>query len=452
MTLLDRTLVLCPLSVTYSWEQEMQQWGGTEPTVVVNSTAKKLAALEQPGPWVMNTDGLAKRERTTPGEPWVSLDGKRHRKAPNREQWHYPILAKLLEMAAEGLIECVVLDESTSIKNHTSIRGRAAFTLAKAVPRRIALSGLPNPQDPLDLWSQCRFVEPEEYPLGFPSYYAMKGRYCVMGGYEGREIVAYRHLEEAYEKFGAIAHRRTKDKCLSLPPVTYVPIDVELTPREKKLYKQMKDEALVQLEAATASGIKNYIKLEGSERNEIEGVNPLAVMVRLRQLAGGMGVAYDGCAKLKVLMEMLETIPKPVVVWGSFKGEVDAIAAACRKAKYRTGVVDGRTSPAKRKEILKAFAAGDVDVFVGHPQAAGIGVQLQRASTMFWYSNGLSFEHRQQGVDRIHRGGQEADRVTVYDLLAKGTLDRSILSALKRKSSVAKAVLDSPRDFLEGRL
>ena len=146
---LERVLVLCPLSVAYSWRTELQKWApGTTPSLIVGSTAQKLAALAGPGPWIANYEAVRSA----------------------------PVLRAMLSKVPGAL----VLDESTKIKNRTALVSRAVIGLAERVNGPvIPMSGKPTPESPLDIWSQVRTFERE--PLGFKTWYAMRGRYAQPG-------------------------------------------------------------------------------------------------------------------------------------------------------------------------------------------------------------------------------------------------------------------------------
>jgi len=399
---LERVLVLCPLSVAYSWRTELQKWApGTTPSLIVGSTAQKLAALAGPGPWITNYEAVRSA----------------------------PVLRALLSKVPGAL----VLDESTKIKNRTALVSRAVIGLAERVNGPvIPMSGKPTPESPLDIWSQVRTFERE--PLGFKTWYAMRGRYAQPGGYMGREIVGYRDEADFLRRFREVAFRVTKAEVLKdLPPKIYEVRHVTLEGRERSAYEQMKRDCLVQL-----------------GKRELDAPNVLAQMLRLQQITSGWAAPKGKGAKIEALAEILDEAPKPVVVWSRFTEDLDRILDLARREKLRGGRLDGSVTGVKRGAVLDDFAAGKIDVLAANPAAGGMGVQLQRASVQVYYAPSFSHEQRAQSEDRLHRMGQESP-VTIIDLVASKTVDETVLKALELKSNLSALVLgDLASVFGEG--
>ena len=142
----------------------------------------------------------------------------------------------------------VVVDESTTIKNRKAARTKNIMALQRHSKYRRILTGSPITKSPMDLFSQCAFLESKS--LGFNSYYAFQSRYAniqqrTMGHRSFQAIVGYRRLDELSEKLDTFSNRVLKVDCLDLPPKVYVRREIELTPEQSKLYKQMKKLALV---------------------------------------------------------------------------------------------------------------------------------------------------------------------------------------------------------------
>src|SRR5690606_20687268 len=118
----------------------------------------------------------------------------------------------LAKFVRDGLI---IADESHRIKTPGAQQSKAMGRLGQVAAYRLMLTGTPVTQNPLDLWSQYRFLDPSIFPR---SYYAFRNRYAVMGGYQNYQIVGYRNLDELVEKAHKIAFRITRAECLDLPP------------------------------------------------------------------------------------------------------------------------------------------------------------------------------------------------------------------------------------------
>ena len=150
----------------------------------------------------------------------------------------------------------IAIDEATTIKTPTSKRTKNIIGLRDHAKYRRILTGSPVTKSPLDLFSQCEFLDP--WLLGHQSYYTFKARYAVTKKIEvqGRRIeivVGYRNLGELSDKIKAFSKRILKEDCLDLPAKSYVKHYVELTPEQKKVYQQMKKEATAFLDGKMQS-------------------------------------------------------------------------------------------------------------------------------------------------------------------------------------------------------
>ena len=150
----------------------------------------------------------------------------------------------------------IAIDESTTIKTPTSNRTKNILALRQHAKYRRILTGSPVTKSPLDLFSQCEFLDP--WLLGHTSYWTFKSRYAVtrkiqVQGRQVEIVVGYRNLGELSEKIQPFSKRVLKDDCLDLPKKTFMKHVVEMTKEQKKVYKQMKEEAIAYLDGKVLS-------------------------------------------------------------------------------------------------------------------------------------------------------------------------------------------------------
>ena len=144
----------------------------------------------------------------------------------------------------------LAIDESTTIKNPSAKRTKNILALSQLSKYRRILTGSPVTKSPLDLYTQCSFLNPDL--LDYSSYYAFRTRYAEMrnanfGGRSVQIVVGDRNLDELAEKLKPFSHRVLKDDCLDLPKKTFMKRIVQLTPDQKKIYMQMKQTALAEM-------------------------------------------------------------------------------------------------------------------------------------------------------------------------------------------------------------
>ena len=337
----------------------------------------------------------------------------------------------------------MAIDESTTIKNPKAKRTKNILRLSKQAKYRRILTGSPVTKNPLDLYSQCEFLDP--YLLDFQSYYAFRNRYAEMrtANFYGRsvQIVAkFRHLEELAGKLKPFSFRVLKEDCLDLPEKTFMKREIELTKEQKEVYKQMKKMAL-----AFFGG------------KAVTTATALTQIMRLQQITCGHFTADDGSIqniknnRLSELMSILDEIEGKAVIWAHYQHDVKNIIKEIQKVHGPGSVVDyyGLTPKDIRQNNIEKFQGDDrVKYFVGTPATGGYGITLTAASTMIYYSNGYDLEKRLQSQDRIHRIGQKKP-VTYIDIIAEDTVDTRIVKALRRKINIASEVMgEELRDWI----
>ena len=185
------------------------------------------------------------------------------------------------------------------------------------------MTGSPVTRNPLDLYKQCYFLDP--FHLNHTSYYSFRNRYAVMksANISGRSInlvVGYKNLSELSEKLKPFSYRVLKDDCLDLPDKVYMKRQIDLTPEQVRLYRQMKQEALATLNGKT-----------------VTTVTALTQIMRLQQITCGHFVADDGTTqnikhnRMTELMDILEEVEGKAIIWAHWQRDVELITAAIEK-------------------------------------------------------------------------------------------------------------------------
>jgi len=329
----------------------------------------------------------------------------------------------------------MVVDESTTIKNPKAKRTKNIVKLSKYTKYRRILTGSPVTRNPLDLYSQCEFLNEEL--LDFTSYYAFRNRYAEMktlhiAGRSIQVVSHFKNLDELSEQLKTFSYRVLKEDCLDLPEKIYMKREIELSAEQKKVYKQMKEEALASLNG-----------------KQITTMTVLTQLMRLQQITCGHFVADDGTTqeiksnRLNELMDILDEVEGKAIIWCHWQKDIKIIKDALIKEYGPRSVVDyyGLTPQDKRQKNKDDFQKNPkVRFFVGTPQTGGYGLTLTAANTVIYYSNGYDLEKRIQSEDRAHRIGQKKS-VTYIDIMAEDTVDHKITKSLRKKINIASEVM-----------
>ena len=327
------------------------------------------------------------------------------------------------------------IDESTTIKNPSAKRTKNILQLSKMGKYRRILTGSPVTKSPLDLYTQCHFLDP--FLLDFTSYYAFRNRYAELrtANFSGRSVqvvTGYKNLAELAETLKSFSYRVLKDDCLDLPPKTFMKRVIQLTPEQKRVYEQMKKMAL-----ATLNG------------KMVTTMNVITQLMRLQQITCGHFKADDDSIqniknnRITELMDVLEEVEGKAIIWAHWRHDIDTIVESIED-KYPGSVVTyyGDTTTEDRQKAIKKIQDPESKVrfLVGTPQTGGYGITLTGASTMIYYSNGYDLEKRQQSEARIDRIGQKKP-MTYIDILAEDTIDEKIVKSLRKKVNIATEIM-----------
>ena len=329
----------------------------------------------------------------------------------------------------------MAIDESTTIKTPTAKRTKTILKLRTLALYRRILTGSPVTNSPLDLYSQCEFLDP--WLLDQSSYYTFRARYSIMksinlGARSVNIVVGYRNLPELSEKIKPFSERVLKDDCLDLPKKTYMKRIVTMTPQQEKIYKAMKKYAMAQLDGKTVTTSTVMVQL-----------------MRLHQITCGHFTADDGtiqdipCKRVSELIDILYELDGKAVIWSHYQKDVQKIIEEIKKKFGEDSVVDyyGLTPQDERQQNIKRFQENDkCRFFVGTTQTGGYGITLTAASNMIYFSNGYDLEKRQQSEARIDRIGQEKP-MTYIDIITEDTIDDKIVKALRKKVNIATQIM-----------
>lgn len=348
----------------------------------------------------------------------------------------------------------LVLDESSYIKKHTTQQAKAIKRLRQHCARCVLLNGTPVTNSPLDLYSQMNILS-EKVLRNYKNFYHFRSHYCVMGGFENKQVVKHINLDKLSKLVAPYVLRRLKKDCMDLPEKLYTQREIALTDESWRRYKELKRDAIITLS-------QNDMRIEP---------NGAVRIMRLAQLTsgilGGFPVAGEesellsweivadsststqdlSFEKMQFAIEYLqnESTAQAVIVWCRWRRERERLYEAL--AGYSIGNVYqiyGGQSQKERERAVERFSsvngAGRC-ILLAQPHAGGLGLNLVAATEAVYLSNDFSLSARLQSEDRCHRAGQR-HAVTYVDVLATGpngqqTVDHAIIKALRKKEDIA---------------
>jgi SNF2 family DNA or RNA helicase len=410
-------LVVCPNSMKYAWRDEWTKWRPNASVAVVDGTPKAKATAISSGAdvVVVNWESLRTFSRLAPYGS-IRLSDKQREPGALNVEW-----------------STVIADEAHRAKDPTSQQTRALWAIGASAQRRIALSGTPVANSPVDLWSIMHFVEPKEYP----SRTAFIDRYCLasINFWGGLDVYALKpHMRPELDSFFEPRFlRRQKSEVLTqLPAKTYSTRLTQMATAQWKAYESLRKDMLAALDDGTI----------------LATFDPLVQTLRLLQLASACPVVdADGNVtalkapsnKLDALQDILsERSGSPTVVFAASRKLIELCS---REVKVDHVLITGAQSPAQRADAVARFQEGAVPLALVTLGAGGEGITLTAADTAVFLQRSWSLVQNLQAEDRIHRIGQLGESVNILDVVSANSIEAKVMEALAGKEATLQDVV-----------
>jgi SNF2 family DNA or RNA helicase len=414
-----RPLVVAPLYVAeWTWPDEFRTWEFSRDVsfrVVTGTAEERLAALKYPAEvTIINRENLRWLHELYDARPW-----------PFDSIW-YDEVSRL----KQGLIRVRQSKEQRKKGVKAGFTELGVIQARRAQTKRfVGLSGTPAPNGLIDLWGPI-FACDAGQRLG-TSITAYKQRWFKEDKYD-YSITPFAHSEEQIMgRIEDIFFSLRAEDYITLPKLITVNHAIKLPDKARKIYRQM--EAEMGVEMVNRAGDPVFI----------EAVNNGVLVNKLLQLANGSIYDENGedipvhSAKLDVLESIMEEAAgKPVLVGYSFQFDKAAI-----KKKFPYVRILGES-----KDDIRDWNDGKIRMLLTHPASAGHGLNIQRGSNIaVWYGLTWSLELYLQFLKRLHRPGQQADRVFLHHIIAEDTADENVLAVCGRKGATQDQITDCVR-------
>lgn len=418
-----KVLIICPQKVIKVWPKEFaKDSDGTMPVFKLDSGTSGDKALLAEEIFTENEDcvivcNYESAWRNPIEEEYKDRSGKKRKKITGYSGLAGWILSKQWDR--------IILDESHKIKQFDGKAATFCHKLEEVAKRRNCLTGTPSPNNPLDIWSQCRFVDSSVFGK---SWWSFRNRYAIMGGYMNKQIVGYQNMDELNRKFYSIAYRVMSEDVQDLPELLHIPMSVELSAKARRIYKAAEDEMYVAIGDAKASTTIVLTKL-----------------LRCQQIAAGylptdQGEIKVDNNKVEMLEELIDDInpEDSVVVVCRFKHDLKEVAEVAKKLGRTYGEISGESTSGLSEQ---ATLQDGIQICGLQIQAGGVGIDLTKAHYVICFSVGWSLGDYEQMIKRFHRPGQE-NKVKVYHIIAEDTVDEKVYAGLTSKKKIVDVFLN----------
>ena len=379
----NKTIVLCPLSVIETaWIDDCHKF--------------------YPNQTIINVWGNSKTDRIK------KLHTDSHIYVMNYESF------KILRNEIRKMqFDCLIVDESSVMKNMSSQITIMLLDIAATIPHRFVLSGCPTPNHNSEIFPQMKFVDPE---LFGNNYYGFLARYF-------HQDMANPHnwyqTDEDKERYYARLSDKSiflkKEDCVDLPEKVFEIRKFDLAKKQREYY----DSVWFDIQ----SNINHWSKFEFT-----------AKLMKLREITSGFIINKDKTItdfannKEEALKDVIAEIGnQPIIVWCQFTHEIDTLAE-------KFGGVGLTSSTKNRDEIIRKFKNNEIKLLFTHPKLIGKGLTFANCTYNIYYSLSFSYEEFKQSQDRIHRIGQN-NKCTYIVLQANNTIEEKIYNCVQRKGN-----------------
>lgn len=391
-----RVLVIAPKKVAEStWSDEAEKWSHLDLRVskVMGTPAQRQAALAADADiYVLGRDSVV----------WLASQKHPH-------------------------FDVIVIDELTSFKSPRSQRFKAFKKLRKDAVRIIGLTGTPAPNGLLDLWAQIYCLDGGLRLGPYVTQYRDTYFTSVMHNHIPIKVIPKNGAQEAItSKISDICFSMRAEEYLELPPMEVRDRRVQLPDIVMARYGRFERERVAWFKAAAGNG-------------HVTAANAAALINKLAQFANGAVYGDDGTvhpihtAKIEMLLELMESAASPVLCFYAYRSDEQRIMSALpERIKVRKY---------ENEQDLRDWNAGKIDLLLAHPASTAYGLNMQKGGhVIVWFSTGWNLELYQQANARLYRQGQRLP-VTVYNLIASGTVDERMAAALTGKAGTQESVV-----------
>lgn len=397
-------LVICPASLVYNWESEIQRFAPSLSVVTVTGSAPM------------------RRQKINGGTGDILLTS-------------YDLLKRDVDCYQDILFQNTIIDEAQNIKNYTTQAAKAVKTINSV--QRFALTGTPIENSLSELWSIFDFLMPGI--LNSNKQFRTKYEQPITSNQDERVSARLRKMIRPY------ILRRVKSEVLKELPDKI----------EKVIYSKM-EEKQKNIYDANLQRLLLSLKKQSAEEFRTGKLQILAELTKLRQLCCDPSLVYEnydgGSAKMETCMDLIRggvSAGSQILLFSQFTTALDRIGKRLDAERIPYYMLTGATSKEKRAQLVAAFNQDKTPVFLISLKAGGTGLNLTAASVVIHFDPWWNMAAQNQATDRAHRIGQR-QVVTVYKLLTKDTLEEKIQKLQEQKAQLSDEIISegSIRDTL----
>ena len=386
-----KILVVSPASVKWSWESETKKWTNLKPFVIGSKDELTIDVYNEYNVFIIN----------------------------------YDILKKFYDKLSSLYWDCLILDESSFLKNPKTNRTKLSKMISKKVNSIILLSGTPVLAKPVELFSQLNIID----PLKWGDYWEYVKKYCAPWSppWGGINVSGASNIDELREKIQQYVFRKRKEEVLDeLPDKNFIDVPIELNKDNAEMYRMLEDSFI------------EYLRMKGKNDKEINKSLQAEALVKLNELRQLTSNGKIEAAK-NVIQILLDNNDKLVV----FSVYNEPLLKLKEDFKNKAVIIVGSTKDEDRKKAIEDFQNNEeVRIFLGGMLSANTGITLTASSNVLFIDYDWTPANMEQAYSRIDRIGQKAKKINIIQLIAKNTIDDRMKEIINIKKNIVDAIIE----------
>ena len=430
-------LIVCPNTLKKNWAREFARWwpGGVKTQVIKGSSAQRKKQFDSDADvYIINWESLRSHSRLS-GYGSIALvhckacGGLNETVTETRCEVH-PRELNAIDFKA------VVADEIHRSKDPKSKQSRALWSATGDAQIRFALTGTPIANNVVDLWSILHWLSPKDWPSKTKWIDRMID--IMLNAFGGMMVIGVKPMmqDEFYKSVNPVMRRMLKKVVLPhLPPVINERRDIEMSPKQRKAYEQMRDTMIAELESGDALTAPSILT---QTTRLLQFASSYADMVVDESSGELKTVLTEPSCKVDSLMDDISNGDfgdDSVAVCAVSRQLIEILSAAMTKAKIPHGLITGAQNEDERQKAVDDFQEGRIKWILFTAQAGGVGITLTAARRLVMLQRPWSLVDHKQALDRVHRIGSEIhDSIFIMDYVTEGTIEERVLQVLETKS------------------
>ena len=428
-------LVICPNTLKKNWKREFGKWWPGVKVQVITGTAtqRRKQFDEEADIYVINWESLRSHSRLAPYGSvalarCISCKGMDDRVTENRCEVHERELNRID-------FKAVIADEIHRSKDPKSKQTRAMWAATGDADYRFALTGTPIARDVLDMWPILHWLSPEEWPSKTRWIDRMVD--TMLNAFGGMMVLGVKpHMEaEFHASINPRMRRMLKARVLPwLPEMVFERRDIEMSTKQAKAYKDMRDNMIAELESGEAV-IASSVLTQTTRLTQF--ASAFAEMVTDEATGEIRPILSEPSCKVDAVMDDIKSGDfgdDSVAVCAVSRQLINLLSASLTKEGIEHGLITGAQSEEERQKAVDDFQSGKIKWILFTAQAGGVGITLTAARRLIMLQRPWSLVDHKQALDRIHRIGSEIhDSVIVMDYVTEGTIEERVIQVLEGK-------------------